>query len=90
MWIRIRITQTVRKGYGTVRYFSYLYLLAGSGFPADAGHWTGNHICIVLVWSHTEKCLMQKLKGQSHEIFLLRFFPQSPHSGPIRDVLGPF
>jgi len=30
------------------------------------------------------------LKGQSHEIFLLWFFAQSVHSGPIRDALGPF
>ena len=30
------------------------------------------------------------LKGQSREICLLLFFPQSAHSGPIRDALGPF
>jgi len=33
---------------------------------------------------------MSQLKGQSHKIFLLRFFSQTAHSGPIRDVLGPF
>ena len=30
------------------------------------------------------------LKGQSHEIFVLGFFPQTAPPGPIRDVLGPF
>ena len=30
------------------------------------------------------------LKGQSHEIFCTRFFPQTTPPGPIRDVLGPF
>ena len=30
------------------------------------------------------------LKGQSHEIFCTQFFHQSVHSGPIRDVIGPF
>ena len=30
------------------------------------------------------------LKGQSHEIFCTRFFLQSVHSGPIRDVHWPF
>ena len=30
------------------------------------------------------------LKGKSHEIFCSGFFPQSVHSGPIRDVLWPF
>ena len=30
------------------------------------------------------------LKGQSHEIFLLRFFPHPAHFGPIIDVLGLF
>ena len=30
------------------------------------------------------------LKGQSHEIFCTRFFPQTAPPGPIRDVLGPF
>jgi len=30
------------------------------------------------------------LKGQSHEIFCIRFFPQTNPLGPIRDVLGPF
>ena len=30
------------------------------------------------------------LKGQSHEIFCTRFFHQSVHSGPTRDVQWPF
>ena len=30
------------------------------------------------------------LKGTVSQDFLLRFFHQSAHSGPIRDVLGPF
>ena len=29
-------------------------------------------------------------KGQSHEIFCSRSFPQTAPPGPIRDVLGPF
>ena len=47
--------------------------------------------------SYPRKCfVLQKgktffsLKGQSHEIFCTQFFHQSVHSGPIRDVLGPF
>ena len=35
---------------------------------------------------HHSKAL--SLKGQSHEIFLLRFFPQSAHSGSIRAVFN--
>ena len=30
------------------------------------------------------------LKGQSHDIFVLGFFPQTTPPGPIRDVLGLF
>ena len=37
-----------------------------------------------------EILLMGQLKGQSRKTFFLRFFPQSEHSGPIRDVIGPF
>ena len=29
-------------------------------------------------------------KGQSHEIFGTQFFHQSVHSGPSRDIHGPF
>ena len=34
--------------------------------------------------------LTATLKGLSHDIFCTRFFHQSVHSGPTRDVLGPF
>ena len=33
---------------------------------------------------------LQRLKGQSHEIFFSLFFPQTAPPGPIRDVQGPF
>ena len=48
---------------------------------------------------HQMKCLIvdmhphilnYDLKGQSHEIFVVSFFPQTAPPGPIRDVLGPF
>jgi len=35
-------------------------------------------------------CETVPLKEQSHEIFVLCFFLQSAHSGPITDVLGSF
>ena len=37
-----------------------------------------------------DKLIGHSLKGQSHEIFVPGFFHQTAHSGPIRDVLGPF
>ena len=42
--------------------------------------------------SWSKGCIKQKhyLKGQSHEIFVVSFFPQTAPPGLIRDVLGPF
>jgi hypothetical protein len=52
--------------------FGYLNLLAGGRFPADAGHWTGNHISVVLVGPYTEKkiiicqCLFAVITNYNH------------------------
>jgi hypothetical protein len=43
--------------------FGYLNLLAGGRFPADAGHWTGNHISVVLVGPYTEIFICQSLSA---------------------------
>ena len=32
----------------------------------------------------------ERVKGTVSRDFFLQFFPQSVHSGPTRDVLGPF
>ena len=44
----------------------------------------------ISVFLHSTKIPQYTLKGQSHEIFCSRFFPQTALPGPIRDVLGPF
>ena len=55
-----------------------------------ANHQFQKHPSVILKFSLNLEALVTPLKGQSYEIFAPSFIHQSVHSGPIRDVHGPF